>query len=484
MMFIIVLNGAAQGSSGTPLTERENSRLYDFNFTDTNMDAVFQALAVTSGIDILPAPDVRGSVTIKVTQKTWQEVLDIICKLYGLTWLIEDKYIYVMNTSTFEKDQDREAGRKEKLETLAPLVRKSFQIKHAEADKLLSVLNTMKSNRGKLTSVPRNNAIIVLDTEERISEMEKALAELDVETLQIVITAKLVVIGSETLRELGTNWSTRVGSGSINPPGVPGGSALDSRTQIGATNRPILGEGTDLTASLLDGNLGLTMTHILNDKESELLASPQITTLDHETAEIFMGKQTSVRIVDNQGIAASQLVDAGIRLLVTPHVTGDNRILLELAPQNNSFDDGVGAITISNQEARTKVVVADGETAVIAGLTQNRENNAEIGIPILKDIPLLGHLFKYSRKSVFKQDLIIFVTPRILKNDVYKQMIGEKSNQTPEFSGLIPEAVPVSQGEISPEAKANSAQPVSEAPIVIEGSGVAPIPVAADDDWD
>ncbi len=155
----------------------------------------------------------------------------------------------------------------------------------------------------------------------------------------------------------------------------------------------------------------------MSDARSEILASPQISTLDHTEAQIFMGDQISIRVIDNNGQSSTQMVESGIKLTVTPHVAGSNRILLELHPENNSYSyDDKGQPVISKQEAITKVVVSDGETVVIGGLTKNDEIEAETGIPFLKDIPVLGYLFKHTRKEINKKDLVIFVTPRIMRN--------------------------------------------------------------------
>ena len=161
-----------------------------------------------------------------------------------------------------------------------------------------------------------------------------------------------------------------------------------------------------------------------------------------------MGDKISIRVIDDEGESSTQLVETGIKLTVTPHVSGDNRILLDLHPENNSYDyDTKGEVVISTQEAKTKVVVADGETVVIGGLTRNENQESESGIPFLKDIPILGNLFKYSRKQVIKKDLVIFVTPRIIRN--YTGNV-DTSEPTVEKVGAAPEAKPV---EAKPVAK-------------------------------
>ena len=193
-------------------------------------------------------------------------------------------------------------------------------------------------------------------------------------------------------------------------------------------------------------------------------------------------------------------METGIKLTVTPHVSGDNRILLDLHPENNSYDyDSKGEIVISTQEAQTKVVVADGETVIIGGLTRNETQESESGIPFLKDIPFFGHLFKYTRHSVVKKDLVIFVTPRIIRNYIGNVELSEPSAETqgegaPQMQKVeqpaaqsAPAAQPAPQAQAQEPAPAPApapqAEPVQEAPAA--EAPAAPEPAAGDvqDDW-
>lgn len=432
-----------------------NAKLYDFSFVNTDFAAVFQALGITAGLDILSAPDITGKVTLRVTRKTWQEALDILCNLYDLTWVIEDKYISVHRTATYQAKQRQQAERKEEADQVAPLVRKNFAIRHAKAESMQAVLETMRSPRGKITVVERNNAVIVFDTEQRIKQMEKTLAELDVETLQIVITAKLVVVDSRLARELGVDWTAKMGRGAVTATSAmaptPAGSLNDSRNQVVIASTPAdASSTTNIMMGVLDNNVGVRINSILGDASTEILASPQISTLDHTEAKIFMGEKVSIRVVDAQGVAATRLIEAGIKLTVTPHVTGDNRILLDLKPENNTHGfDEKGQPVIRTQEAETKVVVADGETVVIGGLTTNEESEQEAGIPFLKDIPFFGNLFKHSKRSIVKRDLVIFVTPRIMRDNIThpheKALTSAVSPNAPEVTA------PVQSPAVTPE---------------------------------
>jgi len=387
---------------------KNSSKRYDMSFVDADFQSVFHSISELAGIDILLAPDVVGRLSMTVTKKTWSEMMDIICNMHNLIWLVEGNYINVQRTDSYQNKIIRESEKREQSDMVAPLVRRSFQIRHASANEMSRVLETIKSARGRISVVDRNNAIIVYDTERRLGQMQSTLNELDVETLQIVITAKLVVVDSRLANELGVDWSNITVGGD------------NSRVQANFSALPGLISGdnaaTQLTVKAFDRNMEAKIMNVLSDSRSEILASPQISALDHTGAQIFMGDQISIPQVDVNGNTAYQMVESGIKLTVTPHVAGDNRILLELHTENNSYGFDQGQVVINKQEAQTKVVVSDGETVVIGGLTKNDEIEAETGIPILKDIPVLGYLFKHTRKEVNKRDLIIFVTPRIMRN--------------------------------------------------------------------
>ena len=458
----------AEGSSAP------NKKLYDFNFVNMDYEAVFRSISVIAGVDILLSPEIKGKTTLHVTKKTWQETIDIVCSLNDLTWVIQDKYITIQRLATYQAKQKKLADEAAQAENSSPLVRKNFQVHHAKADELVKVLESMKSNRGKITTVERTNSIIVYDTEAKIEQMENAMEELDVETLQIMITAKLVVVNSERARELGVDWTLNAGNVALTPgtAATPTGStAGSSRTSASIQSFPhagvspaVSGATTAITASLLDNNLQLAISNLMGDASTEVLASPQVSTLDNTEAQVFMGDKVSIRVIDDSGESSTQLVETGIKLTVTPHVSGDNRILLDLHPENNSYDyDSKGEIVISTQEAKTKVVVADGETVVIGGLTRNESQESESGIPFLKDIPLIGNLFKYTRKSVVKKDLVIFVTPSIIRNyvgnvDISEAPVRIADDSDQGVSGAAPKA------EENPQVKKAEKAPAAQEP--------------------
>jgi type IV pilus secretin PilQ/predicted competence protein len=399
---------------------KPSNKRYDITFVDADFQSVFYSISALAGVDILLAPDVQGRLSMAVTKKTWTEMMDIVCGLHDLKWLIEGNYISVQRMATYQQKIIMESEKREQSDMVAPLSRRSFQIRHASAAEMAAVLETIKSTRGRISVIERNNAIIVYDTERRLEQMQNTLSELDVETLQIVITAKLVVVDSRLANDLGIDW-TNVNTGGASSriqatfSNTPSQAGIVSST--GGAETAVVTPTTALTVNALDQNMQVAISNILSDSRSEILSSPQISTLDHTEAVIFMGNKIFVRTTDVNGQSALEQVEAGIKLTVTPHVAGDNRILLDLHPESKNYGyDDQRQVVISEQYAQTKVVVSDGETVVIGGLTRNVEREVETGIPLLKDIPVLGYLFKHTRKEMTKEDLIIFVTPRIMRN--------------------------------------------------------------------
>lgn len=479
--FLIAFFAIAFSSSFAQETE-PNNKLYNFSFVDMTIGAAFHSISAVAGVDIVLAPDVSGKITnLQVTKKSWQDVLKLVCDTYDLTWTIEDKYVYVQRAAAFQEKQKKLADKQLADANNAPLVRKNFQVEHAKAEDLVKVLESMKTSRGKITTVERTNSIIVYDTEKSIEQMGNALEELDVETLQIMITAKLVVVSSELARELGVDWTAKMGSTSLTPGtvGTPSGSGTGTRSSVAISSLPANGTSpsvtnatTAMTASVLDNNVQVAIANILSDASTEVLATPQISTMDNVEAQIFMGDQISIRVIDDDGESSTQLVETGIKLVVTPHVSGDNRIMLDLHPQNDSYSyDNMGQVVISKQEAQTKVVVADGETVVIGGLTRNEHLETESGIPFLMDIPVLGNLFKYTKKSVKKSDLVIFVTPRIVHQYIGKFPLSEPS-KTKDVPAAETASAPVAATAPVQEARpaaAPAAEPTAEEEASVSG---------------
>jgi type IV pilus secretin PilQ/predicted competence protein len=454
----------------------------NFNFSNMEIRSAFKGLSASGRVDIVVAPNVAGqNVNLQLTDKTWQEALLILCQMYSLKYLVEDNYLYVMNISDFNKSSVENAQALQQAGSLAPLMRDIIKLKNAKAKDLEESVKGLLSPRGRINVVERNNALLVFDTRQNIQEIRAAVKDLDIETYQVNIQAQLIQVDADALREVGVDWQFGVGRGDLNPlrnnpgklpttktdfavlggsnhagqasgsSGTDGGTSGSGGTEGGLTVGGVAGATTQFAFGLLNGNLAVAVANLLKTAKGEVLAKPQITTLDNTEAKIFMGEQVPIRVLDANGRQAIQLQDAGTSLQVTPHVTADGRILLDLNPEKNSFrTDAQAGVILQKQSAKTTVVVNDGETVVIAGLTTKEETETETGIPLLKDIPILGYLFKHTANQTRKRDLIIFVTPHIVHQAGRGDMAKNELSKYPDFQpgeGVYGDYAPSSPAE-------------------------------------
>jgi len=379
-----------------------------FSVQNADVRSVLKQLSEYSGVDIVLHEKVSGTITLTVTHKSWKEILSIVCKIGQLTAVKEASYIYVVPAEEFQKEQLSTATSAQQEQVLGTLKREVIKLKNVPAEEMKTSIGALLSARGKITVVQHNNALIIFDTEENIESIKKTIKELDVETDQVSISCKIIQVSSSVLRNLGVQWGyfDQMNGTAVSLQHLPGTGVL---TQ--ALERATYGVlGSD--------KLSLTLEYLFQNGKTEMVAQPQITTIDNKEAKIFMGSQVPVTYRDESFNTVVKMIDAGTELTVTPHITGDKRLMLDLKPKKSSYTMVGGQPVINEQSAATNVVVTDGETVVIAGLTSNETVETDEGIPVLKDIPLIGNLFKRSSKSNDKNDLIVFVTPHIINKKV------------------------------------------------------------------
>jgi type II secretory pathway component GspD/PulD (secretin) len=230
---------------------------------------------------------------------------------------------------------------------------------------------------------------------------------LDYKTPQVEINAKLVDVDERSLRDLGITWKAT---------GFNEGDAAANY----AVNAPIADPVgvIDFTLTGTDADFEAQLQALARQDKAEIISNPRITTADNKEAKIIVGKKIPLVVSDEAGNAITQLTTIGIKMSVIPHINQDDRVTLDLAPEVSDLSSQAtvqGGIVIVTSEAQTRVIVQDGQTAVIGGLIRSNDSNVEVGVPVLMDIPLVGNLFKSSNKVREKRELIIFVTPRIIR---------------------------------------------------------------------
>ena len=379
-----------------------------FSVTSAEVRSVLKQLSEYSGVDIVLHDKVTGSISLSLTHKTWKEILSIVCKVANLTLVRESSYLYVIPTEEYQKIYLTNATAQQQAQTVEELKREVIKLKNVPAQDMQKSISTLMSARGKITVVEHTNSLIVFDTDENINAIKNTIKELDIETDQVSISCKIIQVSSSVLQNLGIQWGyfDKLGGVDVSGQHLPGAGVV-----TGALEKLSYG-------ILSQDKLSFSLEYLFQNSKAEVIAQPQITTLDNKEANIFMGSQVPFTYRDESFNTVVKMIDAGTELTVTPHVTGDKRLMLNLKPKKSSYTILGNEPVINTQSASTNVVVTDGETIVIAWLTSNESIQAEEGIPVLKDIPLIGNLFKRTKKTLDKQDLIVFVTPHIINKKV------------------------------------------------------------------
>lgn len=393
-------NAMAQDDPSAPIK--------NLSFQNADIRTVIGFLADYGQKNIVTNPEVQGNVTFSLKKVTWNEALNIVCKTYGLTAVSENEYIRVMPTKLYLDEvstMEKHLSEKEKLTELGTAVMK---IDNAAAEDLQKTVTPLLSERGKVQIDKRTNNLVVRDVPSNLVKIEALVSKLDYATKQIKISTQMIEVSTSALQEYGIDW-TATGFKK-----TKSGKEYNQETNqnldrvadpAGSFSFTTLQNGWDLTA---------TISALVSNGNGKIVAHPEITTVDNKEARIQMGQKIPIKQFDQSGNVVITFEEVGTLLRVTPHVTEQNKILMQLRPERSSYTFDPNGVIINTSNAETNVVVENGQTAVIGGLTTQDVITDQSGIPILKDIPLLGYLFRYERKKVENRDLLIFVTPTIV----------------------------------------------------------------------
>ncbi|HET7230399.1 MAG TPA: AMIN domain-containing protein [Longimicrobium sp.] len=424
---------------------RSRARPITVTFENTDMRDVLATFAELTGRSIVPGSEVGGIRVeyVTFTNQPWDLALRSLLQAYDLA-AQEDPASGIIRVDRIAKLAERE--------TLEPLVTRTFRINYVPVQEMQTTLTALKSERGSVSINQTTNTLIATDVPSVIDDFDRLVTQLDVRTPQVAIQAKIVFINRTDAEALGIVYDLKDSRGnSLNqivptPGSTTGGGTGTGGTGTTGTNVVSLGGSsiaalgnanarvTDpalqvLTSLVLGRYTLVNFIEALQTAElSDVQAAPVVTTSSNHEAQIWVGERTPIRVVDlgssntgtsNNGVprATAQLVETGIRLIVTPQVTNDRRVLLQLHAERSSAAPAAGEIGVQflQQQGDTRVMVRDGETAVIGGLTVTEVTQSRTGIPFLMDVPFLGSLFRSSRNQEVKRDLLIMVTPHIVE---------------------------------------------------------------------
>jgi type IV pilus secretin PilQ/predicted competence protein len=386
----------------------------DLTFQGADIRAVIRFLADYGQVNVVVAPMVQGSVTITLRNVMWDQALKIIGQTYDLSVVFEQQgYIRVLPSGDYRTEQTEIEKHNVEKETLVRLDVKIVRLANTAAAELVTSVKSLMTDRGKVDADERTNSLILQEVPENLARVESFIKELDKPSRQIKISAQILEIYSNSSEELGIDW-TAAGKyvpnsdRSITQTGTQSGNRVTDdfiKYNISAVQR-----GWDISA---------TVAAIVSQGKGKIIAHPEITTIDNKEARIQMGKRVPIKQFDEAGNVVIKFEEVGTILRVTPHLTAENQILMNLRPEKSSLEpDASSGIIINTNNAETNVVVNNGQTAVIGGLTTQDEVETNVGVPILKDLPIIGALFRYTQKKIENRDLVIFVTPTIVENDI------------------------------------------------------------------
>ena len=382
------------------------------NFQAAEIRSVIRFLADYGKVNVVVAPSVAGNVTISLTNVTWQNALEIIGRTYDLAVVYEEAgYIRVLPAVDYRKETTEMQKHHVEQNKLVELSTKIIRVNNSTAESIVDAVKSLLSDRGRATADPRTNSIILQEIPENMERVLSYVTNLDQPPRQIRISAQLLEVSSRELTELGIDWTLNGAAGDLGPDGV----AETRHTTTQSLNQVGGASGTFWVKTVHDDwDLEATVAALVSEGKGKIIAHPEITTIDNFEARIQMGQKVPIKQFDQAGNTVISFEEVGTLLKVTPHITSESKILMHLLPERSTYEFDPNGVIINTSNAETNIVVNNGQTAVIGGLTTQDEVTSEVGIPVLKDIPFLGALFKYSKKDVQNRDLVIFVTPTIV----------------------------------------------------------------------
>jgi type IV pilus assembly protein PilQ len=429
------------------------------DFKEADINNLLRIIAEVSGMNVVAGDDVRGKVTVRLVNVDWQQALDVILKINGMGYEIDGNILRVASMRKLDEERKarddakkreedlRTAAAKAKVEEkkLEPLVTEVVAVNYAKAGEVVRQLDRLKTvGRTDVSLVvdDRTNKLIIQETAATLDKMRSLLKELDRATPQVLIEARLVEATRVFSQSLGIEWgfsanaqlanlqsptpvsifSSQVGTALVAPAiGGPPGLGIPLAVQLPATS-PTAAVGI-IANELFSNRFALGARISAGEAEGKVrtLSAPRVATLDNKQAEIKQGQQVPYTTIDSSGRTVVAFLDAFIRLKVTPHITNDRRISMEVEAERSFPGDRVDfaggfVFPINTRKANTNILVSNGSTVVIGGLMQSDERTSETRVPWLHKVPVLGQLFKStSIGPEGKVEMLIFLTPTILE---------------------------------------------------------------------
>jgi type IV pilus assembly protein PilQ len=430
------------------------------NFQDIDVRSVLQLLADTSGQNIVVSDSVTGNLTLRLQNVPWDQALDIVLRTKGLDKRRQDNVIIIGPTEELANREKAELAAHKEVQELSPIRSEFMTVNYAKVADLAKMIrptgggaagggkNTLLSARGSLSIDERTNTLLVQDTAENLAEIRRLVQTLDVPVKQVLIECRIVVVSDTFERDLGAQFgvTTAQSNGNNGLLAITGsGTGADTIVQSALTNlssglpatpvvtpalanrymvnTPAANTNGSIGISLLGGSylVDLALSAAENEGKSETISSPRVITANQKQAVILQGTEIPYQESASSGATTTQFKNAVLSLKVTPLITPDNRVILDLDVSDDTVGQQVTSATggtvpsIDTRQIQTQVLVGDGQTVVLGGILETTKSYAANKVPWLGDIPILGNLFKSTTNINNKTELLIFITPKILR---------------------------------------------------------------------
>lgn len=414
-------------------------RAISLNFQDIPVRTVLQIIADYNSFNLVTSDSVSGNVTLRLDATPWDQALDIVLKVRGLDKRMDGNILMVAPTDELADREAKELEARNKVAELEPLFSEFIAINYAKAADLAKLLSnkdaSLLSSRGVVSVDERTNTMLLKDTARAIENVRRLIERLDVPVKQVLIESRMVTVKDSVADELGIRWGfndqqlTKAVGGSLEAandlangriPSLAGNSRYNVNLPLTNTSAGRIGFHI---AKLGDGTLiDLELTALEEENKAEIVASPRISTANQKKARIEQGVEIPYVSAASSGATTVEFKKAVLSLEVTPQVTPDNKIILDLIVTQDTEGKVVqtstgNAVAIDTQRIQTQVLVDNGETLVLGGIYQQQTINTVQKVPFLGDIPYVGLMFRRSLDKTEKKELLIFVTPKILNEN-------------------------------------------------------------------
>lgn len=413
------------------------------SFQDIEVRSVLQLIADFTGMNLVASDTVSGRITLRLQNVPWDQALDLILKTKGLDKRTVGNVLLVAPADEIAAREQLELESQKKVEALAPLRTQYVRINYAKAADMAALIQaegSLLTARGTITTDERTNTLIIQDTEAKLAEVNEVVSILDIPVQQVLIESRVVIASTNVAKEMGVRWGVTAldNSGSNARKSVLfSGSQLGIQENVESltqSNEFTLSEnslamdfgvqGTNASRFALgfyDGNSGLIdleLSALDAQGDAELVATPKVLTADQQPALIASGQQIGYQTATASGATQIAFIEAELRLEVTPQITPEGKVLMEIKVNNDSVnsDSSSSQPLLDTNRLETSVLVGDGETVVLGGIFQQATSHSIIKTPLLGDLPWIGNLFRKKTNSDIKQELLIFITPKVVKD--------------------------------------------------------------------